>query len=300
MPGPGSPGGPGAPGSTQQEINLPEHCLIRIVDVNVLPGQAYEYRMRVVMANPNRGRKDVASPRYEAMTELASEWSEVPVKVRLEPELYYYVVDQKAVEQAENPKARYEGPYARSEIKPNMLMMQSHLWLRNTKLSNGADMIVGEWSVAERFPVFRGEYVGRTERVKVPVWSYIRESFTFPKDHKKLDGMEVHFGYKALGTQPEPILVDFHRGRTTYDYITGRTDDKIESAKVSDEANANALILSPNGRLVLVDGVDDVEDKDRVERLNAVRTRLKEVDKGTKPATPPVNPGDGGLGGRDN
>jgi hypothetical protein len=297
--GPVGPGGPAGSGSTQQEITLPEHCLIRIVDVNVAPGHAYEYRMRVVMANPNRGRKDVANPRYEALTELASDWSTLPIKVRLEPELHYFVVDQKAVEQMDNPRARYEGPYSRSEIKPNMLMMQSHLWLRNTKLNNGADLIVGEWTIAERFPAFRGEYVGRTERVKVPVWSYTRESFNFPRDHKKLDGIEVHFGYKAGGGQPEPILVDFQRGRTTYDYITARTEDKIESAKVSDESNANALILNPDGRLILAEGADDMEDKTRIERLNAVRTRLKEVEKGNKPAPNPMNPGDGGLGGRD-
>ncbi|MFQ3592722.1 MAG: hypothetical protein SNJ82_05955 [Gemmataceae bacterium] len=228
--------------------------------------------------------------------------SNIPIKVHLEPELFFYAVDQKAIEQADNPRVRYEGPYARSEIRSNMLVMQSHLWLRNTKLSNGADVIVGEWTMAERFPVFRGEYVGRTERVKVPVWSYTRESFQFPKDHKKLDGIEVHFGYKAPGPQPEPILVDFQRGNTTYDYITNRSEEKIESAKVSDNSNANALILNPDGRLVLLEGGNDLEDKERTERVNAIRARIKEVEKGTSrpPVQPglPGNPGDG-FGGRD-
>jgi hypothetical protein len=294
--GPGSGGGYGYEGgfNPNQELTLPDHSLIRIIDVNVAPGKAYEYRMRVVMANPNKGRKDVASPRYADIPELASEWSTIPIKVRLEPELYFYAVDQKAAESADNPRARYEGPYARAEIKPGMLMMQAHTWLRNTKLKNGAELIVGEWTVAERFPVFRGEYVGRTERVKVPVWSYTRESFTFPKDHNKLEGVEVPFGYQAGINQPEPILVDFIKGRTTYDQVIRRDeDDNAETVKVTDDSGVNALILNPDGRLVLLEGALDLEDKVRIERLKATRERIKEVEKQSKP----VNPGGVGPGG---
>ena len=36
---------------------LPDYCLLRFPDFTVAPGQTYEYRVRVRMANPNYGKK---------------------------------------------------------------------------------------------------------------------------------------------------------------------------------------------------------------------------------------------------
>src|SRR5262249_48753377 len=158
--------------------------------------------------NPNEGRKDVANPMYAQDEALVSDWTnseKLPIRVRVEPELHYYAVDQKAIDAAANARNRYEGPYRNLEIKPNMMMIQAHRWLTDVKLSPSASLIVGEWSVAERFPVFKGEYIGRSERTKVPVWRYTRETFIIPsvttskKAETKPTGLDVDFGYGARG-----------------------------------------------------------------------------------------------------
>ena len=40
---------------------------------------------------------------------------------------------------------------------------------------------------AKQFMLEKGEYVGRSERTKVPVWRYTREMFTIPTDPSPLE-----------------------------------------------------------------------------------------------------------------
>src|SRR5207244_2008491 len=65
---------PGSKGYGQlesgKEKELPDHCLVRVVDVDVHPGHTYEYRLKVRMANPNYKRRDTASPAYGTKLEL--------------------------------------------------------------------------------------------------------------------------------------------------------------------------------------------------------------------------------------
>ncbi|NBO90777.1 MAG: hypothetical protein EBV06_00435 [Planctomycetia bacterium] len=291
--GSGSSGMGGAGGYDTKPLDLPEHCLVRIIDINVQPGQAYEYRLRIKMSNPNQSRKDVASPAYAQGDTLLSEWSSMPIRVRLEPELYYFAVDQMTMDLVDNPRNKYEGPYRLMAPRPNMLMLQAHRWVTESKLSNGASLIVGEWSVAERFPVYKGEYVGRSERTKVPVWRHTRESFTIPTDSNKKSpppGIDVDFGYSVKGPQPEAILVDFNRGQQVYERVVSRTaDDRVETRKTSDDVGLQALLLNPDGRLVLLEGAIDSDDKERDSRVMKVRKRINDVEKSNRPT-----PGAGG------
>jgi hypothetical protein len=54
-------------------VFIPDYCLLRVIDVTVQPGKVYQYRLRVRMANPNYGRKDVAAPELARDRELCSE-----------------------------------------------------------------------------------------------------------------------------------------------------------------------------------------------------------------------------------
>src|SRR5262249_44762812 len=69
---PDRPTGPRPRGPGDAGLELPDHCLLRVVDLTVRPGEAYQYRLRVRMANPNLGRKDVADPKLAADAELTS------------------------------------------------------------------------------------------------------------------------------------------------------------------------------------------------------------------------------------
>lgn len=296
-PGTGSPStGSGAPtvGPDGRPIEapepeLPEHVLVRLIDVAVQPGHNYEYRLQVRMANPNYGRRDVASTTYAEKKELTSPWSQNPIRVSVPHETRYYAVDQKEVELADNPRAKYEGPYARASInKERQVVLQVHRWLDTVRLFTGAPIQVGAWTVAERIPVSRGEYVGRSERVELPVWRFTREEYVIASDAttgKFRPGIEVNFGFKAPGPQPEPILVDFEQGGIVYDRVLRRTEDNVEMKKVNDEAGATALVLNPDGRLLLLEGGLDVTDKDREETLRKVRKRIRDVKNNPKGGT---------------
>ncbi len=69
-------------------------------DFTVEPGKTYEYRMKVRMANPNFGRKDVASQGIAADPELTpKEWYVLPKKLVVPSDLYFYAVDQAKLDQ---------------------------------------------------------------------------------------------------------------------------------------------------------------------------------------------------------
>jgi len=253
-------------------LELPEHVLVRLIDVTVVPGKTYEYRMQIRMANPNLKRRDVASPAYADPPELLSEWSAIPIVVRVDPELHFYVVDQKRQE------TKYRGPNSNIPVDSHRnLMMQAHRWLEEVVIGSDNHIPVGEWSAAERFPVYRGEYVGMSERVELPVWRYTREDFVIAADAsttKRKVGVNVPFGYQKKGPQPEAILVDFTTTKHGYDRVVSRNEDKVETKKVTDDSGQEALVLNPDGRLVLLEGPRNIEDETRKARLDEVRKRV--------------------------
>src|SRR5439155_10888624 len=107
---------------------LPEHCLVRLMDVTVEPGKTYEYRMRVVMANPNFGRKDVANPTYAGTPTLTSDWSQMPIRVHVSAELRYYAVDQ-GDKDTPPEEATYRGMNCNQTInRRRQLWLQAHRW----------------------------------------------------------------------------------------------------------------------------------------------------------------------------
>jgi hypothetical protein len=63
---------------------IPDYCLLRVIDVTVQPEKVYQYRLRVRMANPNHGRKDVA-PELARDPELSSAEREMPPLAVVEP-----------------------------------------------------------------------------------------------------------------------------------------------------------------------------------------------------------------------
>jgi hypothetical protein len=67
-PPPKAPPAPAAPPAF-----VPDHCLLRVIDVTVQPGKVYPYRLRVRMANPNYGRQDVAAPELARDREIGRE-----------------------------------------------------------------------------------------------------------------------------------------------------------------------------------------------------------------------------------
>jgi hypothetical protein len=273
--------------ATPQGTELPDYCLVRVIDVTVQPGKRYEYRLQVRMANPNFGREDVANPNYATEKELVSEWSQVPIAVGIKPDLMYYAVDEKDLFEKQKIRDYYKGPYTNENFnKDRFLMVQAHRWVESVRLAGSSNpLLVGEWVVAERYPVARGEYVGHKERVEVPYWRFAREEYAIATDStttKWRKGIEVPFGYNAPNSNlPEAILVDFDTGKHGYNRVVSVNDDKVEMKAVTDNAAVEALLLNPDGKLFLMEGARDAVDEERIKRKEEVKKRLDEVrDKG--------------------
>jgi hypothetical protein len=283
------------------EAVVPDYCLVRLIDVTAQPGKTYVYRMKVKMANPNyglranQGEKGVADLRYARDEYLESDWSK-DIKVEVEPEMHFYLVDEREVKRAEGKDklAAYKGPFWREPVRPGQVILRVHRWLEavTTTTTKRAPLPVGEWTVAERMPVYRGEYVGRRMQVELPYWRYARESFVMaseyaPKGRKTPPGIPVDFGLNRGSPMPEALLVDF---TPMYGHFHARPTEKAKTTGVSDVCAGEALLLSPSGELLLLEGVEDVKSEERIKRLQAVHDRIEEVKKGKKDGKQPKKP----------
>jgi hypothetical protein len=235
---------------------VPEHCLVRILDADVEPGKTYRYRLQVRMANPNFGRKDVARPAAAAVKELTSPWYELPQVVRVGSDLVWYVIEQRRA----------------APVDLRQVALQAHRWLDAFRPGGGAVVPVGDWVVAERVPVYRGEYLGRKVGVEVPYWRYNEEQFVLAKAPRGDTRVEVDFS-NAPRRGGGTVLVDFEQGRRTFRKAHGPDSGRL----VHDESATEVLFLSPDGRLLARSSAADVNDPERVRRLREYRRRVDDV-----------------------
>jgi hypothetical protein len=287
-------GGTKPTGAPQGDV-VPDYCLLRILDVHVQPGKTYKYKIRIKMTNPNYQRPDVAWPALAVEKEIKSDWVLVPEKLTVPPEVIYYAVDMKAVE----PKNFFNSPVA----GPNQVAVQAHRWLEHVvpdPASRNIGYPVGDWLVAERLLVTRGEFMHREARMEVPVWDPISEHFSFP-EHKRSKKLPVLFGSDSDAT--DPLLLDFQGGEIMYSKFAGMDEDKPKYVAVKDKMPTELVILSPDGKLLVRDSDTDTNhDNERSQRVVKWKERIKEVQEKDKPTaktgtpTNPFGPGGGGPG----
>jgi hypothetical protein len=298
--GPAMPGPAGSEG--QADAQPPEYCLVRLIDPTVVPGKVYKYRLRVRMANPNYNRpKDVASLSYAKNPELDvdenNKWFEIKQPVQVPPELLYYAVDQKELEGAN----KYKGINARDWLNKDRSAMQIHRWLETFTMPTDKNnhLPVGEWVVAERVIVHRGEYVGFPQRIEFPYWRTTQEQFvvaTEPKATRRAPGVPVSFKADSHDGR-DTVLVDFEGGNQDYERVASRDEDgRAKTAKLRDSFATEILLLTPDGKLLAHDGATDAKDAQRKERLKEVRTRLQEVKVPGSGGAAPGKPGKSGGG----
>ncbi len=143
---------------------------------------------------------------------------------------------------------------------------------------------IGDWSIAERVFVYRGEYAGIEARVEVPFWKYGIEAFDFVTDPKSTsprnkERIEVSYrDTRQSGT--ETMLVDFDGGTTSYEKpVTKKEDDEKpqRGQVVTDKASTELILLSPDGKLLVHESAVDTKDEDRVKRHKAWRDWIEEV-----------------------
>ncbi|MBP3958037.1 hypothetical protein J8F10_22505 [Gemmata sp. G18] len=96
----------------------------------------------------------------------------LPTSISVPAESYLYAYDTKAYR--EQTTAAHEGQKEllnRLQIKDNQAVVQMASWMEQVRTDSGTKHEpVGSWVVTE-IPVGRGEYVGRKQYVKLPLWS---------------------------------------------------------------------------------------------------------------------------------
>jgi hypothetical protein len=294
----GGGGGADAPekGIMGGSVEPPDFALIRFLDFQLDPGMTYEYQVKVLLNNPNFGRTDVPSYLSEKK-ELESKWAPVGHRLFVSDEIQYYAYDTKKV----------------GAMLPqhNQAVLQIHRWLPaidvTPKGNRKTELMVGDWIVAERALVYKGESVSQSHRLKVPVWKVKESAFqlaTNPaasaRDNHFLD---VPFG----GLSGDAVLIDFTGREASYKKTPKAKD--IASDPVAVEVKASApgelLILTTEGKLILREYDTDSspstpEFKERDERVKQWKERMKKIEDAEKPNKPGddiFNKGGGGGSG---
>jgi hypothetical protein len=278
-------------------VVIPEYCLVRFLDVTIEPGKTYEYRFKIKMHNPNYKRTDVAYPEIAEKEDIVSpDWIPVPERVRVAPELRYYAVDQKDVDQKTMPKKDFLKAWGTARApQAGQVMLQAHRWvdLVYPDLTNRrTSYAVGDWIVADRYPVSRGEYTGQPAKTEVPIWNFPEEKFVLATVGKgKERTVPVVFGDDT--PENNPLLVDFQGGDLTYYRVVPGADEdkKASTTKVQDKAPVEVLLLTPDGRLLVRDSETDAQDEERSKRQEAWKSKVanlkpKKEDKSTDRPNP--------------
>jgi hypothetical protein len=284
----GQPPQPTTGGTKIEDSNIPDYVLVRVVDVNIEPGKYYRYRLKIKMTNPNYQRADVASPEYKEKETLeSSEWYELPQTVQVPEETFYYVVDE-AHGMSLN-EIRKTIPWESAQYRlltarvpspsTEQVAFQFHRWVETTQQSrkDTEQIPVGEWAVADRVFVARGEYVGRKVNIDIPIWKYTQNTFILPAEGNKPSaraggkvptGIDVDFGQDP--PENNLILVDFEGGNRL----------AVPNSKATDDCGIEVLMLSPNGKLLARNSAKDTNDEDRKKRRDEVLKRIQSVREG--------------------
>ena len=258
-------------------VAKPYDALIRFVDPSVEPGKTYQYMVQVRMANPNFGKtEDVAFPALAEVKELlASPTVETPT-IKIPEEYYLYAIDQQPLFKVIGGSA-WDRP--KEGVKQEHVAVQIHRWIDEAKQSGTRDQAIGDWCIAERLFLKRGDPVGSPPiNVEMPTWNSEENRFQLGKaaadngGQKPLPnrkgppgmmlppppgamapgaGIQVNFAV----TTPPPVLVDFDGGKRELRVpnVTGAP------TKYADQSASNLLILRADGSLIVRNTAVDSE-----------------------------------------
>jgi hypothetical protein len=301
-PMPAGPGGP-RPGTGQPvypegygpgiatTVNEVDNFLLRFVDCDVQPGYTYEYRIRLRMWNPNYNQKDlVANPEFakESYKTLYSKWRDLATPITVPAESFLYARDVKAyrddVNTAYPPDSKDAETKALNnllQVKENQVVLEVATWMEQVRTDGGKREPVGAWVVAE-MPVSRGEYVGKKQFIKLPLWSSETQQYLLREVTDKV----VKGKY-----QPKGWLVDFSTRSVVVDFEGGRVKSRTKVAfdekgqtmnrerTFEEDAATEVLIVRPDGKLVVRSSHGDDTDPNRTAIVKGWNEWVKEIEK---------------------
>lgn len=245
--------------ATQRLSTIPEFCLVRFLDLTLaderkpVGGRTFEYRVRVVMSNPNYGRRDVAVPEFAREKELVGPWGGT-ARVTF-PETSYVFAD----ERVRDPK-RGNAP----DIELDKVPVQVHKWIGffDPDVDDQKDQErMGEWWV-DRILAARGEYIGRVPtdkkqgKTKLIYWS----AFTPIEDDPQRMGSDQMEEFTSPSLMTRSLLVDFQGGHKVQ-------AKSLANKNYTEDIPAELLILEPDGRLIARSLLVDRDEETRKARF---------------------------------
>lgn len=270
------PGAGGQPGQGQPTMAVAEDAwVMRFIDLIDEPGVTYRYRVRVKVANPNFGKpvKDLGTPGYAKDTELQSDWFEVPTLVRAPKEEYLYA----AAKDERNRKVTEKMPPPGLWDDTWVQMQKWYDYIRPAEFPRGEPF--GEWLVWD-IKAVRGQYVGETAQVTLPIWSMVKDMFLFrdnPRTTRPASGVIAGSRPRSepvwtvdLMPTPPVLLVDFEGGTGQYLGPKNRPQQDV--------AGVEMLFLTADGKLRVARSGQDLNDPDRQKREQGWKDWLQKVN----------------------
>jgi hypothetical protein len=133
---------------------------------------------------------------------------------------------------------------------------------------------VGDWVIADRVLLARGEYVSQSIKVDLPIWKFSIDKFVLPAikewrtaHEEPHTGIFVEFGHDE-GEERESILVDIEGGQKAYQRTT-------PPRRIEDTARREVLMLSPEGKLLARNSAVDEPSLERKTRRERWRSQIK-------------------------
>jgi hypothetical protein len=291
--GPGSPKRPAGYGDNSGTPSEVDNYLLRFVDSDVTPGWNYEYRIRLRMWNPNYGQdKLVAVPEYAKDTYkvLYSKWQQLPTSIPVPAEAYLYAHDVKAYREEINTTYPIEGKESSAETRSinNLLQVKDYQavieianWMPDVKAGEGAKREpVGAWVVAD-MPVARGEYIGRRQYVKLPLWSSESQQYTLREINDKALKGRYHPKGWLVDFTTDSILVDYEGGKVkTRSNVRFDAQGNLASQvkTLEEEVGTELLIYRADGKLVVRSSIVDDADLNRKSITSEWSKWVKQVE----------------------
>ncbi len=305
------------PTASQQKIDeIPDHILIRFIDNDIQPGRLYQYRMKVLMQNPNwigfeDKKKKVAPNEYkrkemsrpadaEVMLLGADARNETVIKQRFpfmtaDDMRKNLVSDTPWTEMKDSvsvPREEYlfaEDSPVDAKGKPAIPLkigqgiLQIQKWLPVATIDKFKEP-VADWIVAD-IVATRGMYLGGRQLVTLPTWSSQFNRYIL-RDAPPDKGKSVaRHGVFMDPTKPGPtwIVADVEGG-------TRENKPATRSSTITEDTAAEILLLGEDGRLQVRSSYADRADAGRVERETAWKTWIEKTEKDTDSLLPNTGP----------
>jgi hypothetical protein len=268
-----------------------DFLLIRFLDPEIQSGHSYQYRMRVIMRNPNFGKEALVSqPGFAKKERIESLWWTIPFTANIPSEAYYYAMNSKTYD--EKVKKKFEKNPAMQELllpKDGKTVVQIHQWAKEVRLNANAREPIGTWIIGE-VPVGPGEYIGRKHLVQLPTWSAERTAYAL----KELPG-GIKLKPPAKDT-PKGWLVDLTTAAVLVDFEGGKFRGQVNNNTVQDDSDVEMLVVRPDGTVTVRNSAVDTAFAPREKRTTDWEEWLRKSEEQGGRLTQPGGAGPGGFG----